>query len=87
MLRCEDAMYEQNVRREFQRPVPPKWLVVIAFGVGILCGLATLALNVRWYGKFDRFGVLLYIFPTGFGILVGITLVLGPYQIWRRIRR
>ena len=80
-------MCEQNVRRESQRPVPPKWLVVIACGIGILCGLATLALNIWWYGKYDRFGVLLYIFPTGFGILLGMTLVLGPYQIWRRIRR
>ena len=80
-------MYEQNGHRESQRSVPPKWLVVIACGIGILCGLATLALNIWWYGEFDRFGVLLYIFPTGFSILLGITLVLGPYQVWRRIHR
>jgi hypothetical protein len=67
--------------------VPPRWLVVIAFAAGILCALSALALSIYWYGKFDRLGVLLYIFGPGFSFLLGLLLVLGPYQIYRRIRR
>jgi hypothetical protein len=67
--------------------VPTRWLVVIAFAAGTLCALSALVLSIYWYGKFDRLGVLLYIFGPGFSFLLGLLLVLGPYQIYRRIRR
>jgi len=60
---------------------------VIAYAAGVLCALAALALSIYWYGEFDRFGMLLYVFAPAFSFLFGMTVVLGPYQIWRRIRR
>jgi hypothetical protein len=67
--------------------VPPRWLVVIAFAAGTLCALSALAFSIYWYGRFDRPGVLLYIFAPGFSFILGLCLVLGPYQVYRRIRR
>jgi hypothetical protein len=71
----------------WQRFVPPKWLEMIGYGAGILCALGALALSIYWYGKSDRLGALLYVFAPASCFWFGIVLVLGPYQIWRNIRR